>query len=106
MTEQKDTAENFAKIFACCWKDEEFKARFKEDPSAVIAEHGMQIPEDLIVNVVENTGSTVFITLPSAPENIDELSDAELEAASGGATADTTIPTGVFHNPSSYTCNY
>ncbi len=55
MTEQTSTSEIFANIFACCWADEGFKERFKEDPSAVFAEHGMQIPEGLIVNVVENT---------------------------------------------------
>ena len=104
MTDLKD---NLAKIFACCWKDENFKERFKADPATVFAEHGMEIPENLKVNVVENTNTTVFITLPVTPENVDELSDAELESASGGAGGDiTTFPTGVVHNPSSYTCNY
>jgi len=38
------------------------------------------------VNVVENTGTTLNVTLPAAPEGHGELSDDELANAAGGNT--------------------
>ena len=60
------------------------KQRFLSDPHAVLAEHGMEVPEGMNVNVVENTDTTVHVTLPAAPEGHGDLSDAELENAAGG----------------------
>ena len=71
-----------ADLFAACWKDEALKARFMADPKAVLAERGIQMPEGIDVNVVENTDSTVHITLPMRPS--DDLSDDELAEAAGG----------------------
>ena len=79
MTEQKN---QLASLFAACWKDEALKARFMADPKAVLAEHGMDVPEGLDVRVVENADDCVYITLPKQPS--DDLSDEELEAAAGG----------------------
>jgi mersacidin/lichenicidin family type 2 lantibiotic len=44
----------------------------------------MDVPEGINVNVVENTDTTVHVTLPAAPEGHTELSDEELENAAGG----------------------
>ena len=71
-------------LIAACWKDDALKQRFLSDPHAVLAEHGMDVPEGMNVNVVENTDTTVHVTLPAAPENHQELSDAELASAAGG----------------------
>ena len=40
------------------------KARFQSDPKAVLAEHGIDVPDGIDVNVIENTGKTVHITMP------------------------------------------
>ena len=65
MTEQRN---KLAALFAACWKDEALKARFMTDPKAVLAEHGIAVPANIIdVNVVENTDNTVHITMPHAP---------------------------------------
>ena len=81
MTEERN---QLAELFAACWKDEALKARFMSDPKAVLAEHGMDVPEGINVNVVENTDTTVHVTLPAAPTANGDLSDEELENAAGG----------------------
>ena len=73
-------------LIAACWKDDALKQRFLSDPHAVLADHGMDVPEGMNVNVVENTDTTVNVTLPAAPEGLAELSDDELaNAAAGGS---------------------
>ncbi len=81
MTEERN---QLAELFAACWKDDALKQRFLSDPHAVLAEHGMDVPEGINVNVVENTDNTVHVTLPAAPVGHAELSDEELENADGG----------------------
>ena len=81
MTEQRN---KLAALFAACWKDEALKARFMTDPKAVLAEHGIDVPANMNVNVVENTDNTVHITMPAAPSGAAELSDEELANAAGG----------------------
>ena len=82
MTEQKNA---LAQLFAACWKDEALKARFMSDPKAVLAEHGIAVPDGMDVTVVENTDSNLHITLPRAPGDIARLSDEELGVAAGGS---------------------
>ena len=71
-------------LFAACWKDDALKARFMADPKKVLAEHGLVMPDDMDVTVVENNDNTVHITLPMAPDGHAELSDEELGKAAGG----------------------
>ena len=72
-----------AALFAACWKDEALKARFQSDPKAVLAEYGMDVPDGIDVNVVENSDNTVHITMPMAPAGAGDLSDEELANAAG-----------------------
>jgi hypothetical protein len=81
MTEKRNA---LAKLFAACWKDEALKARFMADPKAVLAEHGINVPDGINVNVVENSDNTVHITMPMAPAGAEDLSDEELATAAGG----------------------
>ena len=81
MTEQKNA---LAQLFAACWKDESLKARFMSDPKAVLAEHGIAVPDGIDVNVVENSDNTVHITMPAAPDGDGELSVEQLAAVAGG----------------------
>ena len=84
MTEQRN---QLAALFAACWKDEALKARFMTDPKAVLAEYGIDVPDGIDVNVVENTDNTVHITMPQAPAGAAELSDEELGKVAGGSEA-------------------
>ena len=81
MTEQNNA---FAELFAACWKDEALKARFMSDPKAVLAERGIDVPDNIDVKVVENSDNTVHITMPMAPDGHEELSMEELSQAAGG----------------------
>ncbi|MEC9158401.1 MAG: NHLP leader peptide family RiPP precursor [Planctomycetota bacterium] len=89
MTEERN---QLADLFAACWKDEALKQRFMADPKAVLAEHGMPIPEGMVVNVVENTDTTVHITMPAQPSGSMHLSDDELSNAAGGGRCCTGWP--------------
>ena len=82
MTEQKN---QLASLFAACWKDEALKARFMADPKAVLAEHGMDVPDGMDVKVVENADNCVHITMPAPPTGHMQLSDEELSNAAAGA---------------------
>ena len=81
MTEHRNA---LAEIFGTAWKDDAFKARFMSDPKGVLAEKGIEMPDGMNVEVVENTDNMVHITLPAAPADPNAVSDAELSAASGG----------------------
>ena len=90
MTEQRNA---IAELFAACWKDEALKARFMSDPKAVLAERGIDVPDNMNVNVVENSDNTVHITMPKAPAGAADLSDAELAGAAGGDACCMNMPT-------------
>ena len=83
MSEQR---KGLARLFAACWKDEGLKARFKNDPKAVLKEHGLDVPDGIDVKVVENSVDHVHITLPAAPPGLLGLTDEELRKAAGGGT--------------------
>ena len=81
MTEHRN---QLAELFAACWKDEALKGRFMADPKAVLTEYGMDVPDGIDVNVVENSDNTVHITMPAAPTGAANLSDEELANVAGG----------------------
>jgi hypothetical protein len=83
MTEERN---KLAALFAACWKDEALKARFMSDPKAVMAEHGIDVPDGVDVNVVENTDTSVNITMPAGPTDAADLSDEELGNVAGGVS--------------------
>ena len=85
MTEQRNALTD---LFAACWKDDALKARFMADPKAVLAERGIEVPDGIDVNVVENADNTVHITLPQAPGGHVELSVEELSNVAGGSASD------------------
>ena len=37
------------------------------DPKAVLAERGIDMPEEMNIKIVENSGNTVHITMPKVP---------------------------------------
>ena len=95
MTEQNNA---FAELFAACWKDDALKQRFMADPKAVLAERGIDMPDNIDVKVVENSDNTVHITMPMAPDGHEDLSMEELSQAAGGTIttlSDTSDPRGV-----------
>lgn len=99
MTEQKT---KLTQIFAECWNDAAVKTRFMDDPKSVLEEHGLEVPEDVVVKVVENSEQCVHITLPAPPPERRDLTDDELGDAAGGSWdscnkhSNCTLPDGWF----------
>ena len=56
-------------LFAACWNDAALKERFMQDPKAVMAEHGIDVPEGMDVNIVENSDTCMNITMPAPPSS-------------------------------------
>ena len=83
MTEERKALTD---LFAACWKDDALKARFMADPKAVLAERGIDMPDNIDVKVVENSDNTVHITMPMAPDGHEDLSMEELSQAAGGTS--------------------
>jgi len=76
-----------AKILQECWENDAAKAAFINDPKAVLAAHGMDVPEEMDIKVVENSNSLTHIVLPANPSDevkAMDLDDSELAAAVGG----------------------
>ena len=71
------------KIYAQCHRDPEFKKRFLDDPKAFIKDEGIQIPDTIKIEVIEETDPKI-LTLHLPPKPSDELSDRDLEEATGG----------------------
>lgn len=98
--------EEWAKITARAWEDPAYKARLMSNPNPILKEHGLGLPDDYEVTVVEEgtpqaegvgqytltqktDGSySVIMRLPAKPADVssDELSDKELEAVAGGTS--------------------
>ena len=81
MTEPKNA---LTQLFAACWKDEALKARLMADPRSVLKEHGLDVPDNMNLKVVENADDCVHITMPAPPVGHEAVSDAELRSAAGG----------------------
>ena len=54
------------------------------DPRGLLKEHGLDVPDGIDIQVVENTDDTVHVTLPAPPEGHANLSNDELSKAAGG----------------------
>lgn len=78
-----------SKAIAQAWTDPQFKDKLLTDPHAALADHGVDVPEGISVNVVENTDDTVHLVLPVSPRHAgddsgEELSAEEMEKVAGG----------------------
>jgi hypothetical protein len=73
----KKAQQQWAKIIAKAWADEDFKARLIAGPAAVLKEEGIMIPKGNSIKIVENTDKLTHIVLPVRPEgtHIDQLDE-------------------------------
>ncbi|HEY7124365.1 MAG TPA: NHLP leader peptide family RiPP precursor [Ktedonobacterales bacterium] len=66
-------------------KDARFRQELLSNPRTVLAEeYQIHLPEYVTVRVVEEAPNTLTLVLPAREEALEELSDADLEAVSGG----------------------
>ena len=75
------------KVIARSWEDESYKARLMNDPRAVLAEAGIDVPGGVEITVAEQQPGTFHLTLPPRPEGEGALEEAALEAVSAGYTS-------------------
>ena len=68
------------------WKDEEFHQALRTNPKQVIAEeYGTTFPDDLELEVFEETANKAYFVIPVNPAAALELNEDELELVAGGA---------------------
>ena len=61
--------------------DKDFKKALLDNPKETLGQLGVQVPEEVEVKVVEESPKVVYLVLPV---NLDELTDEQLDAVSGG----------------------
>jgi hypothetical protein len=86
----------WGKVVAKAWSDELFKKRLLADPRTVLKEHGVEVPADVNVKVMEDSGKTVHLILPA---RLKELSEAELEQVAGGVRGADLIAEAMAYKP-------
>jgi hypothetical protein len=63
-------------IVGQAWADEEFRRRLLEDPSGVLNQLGVEIPEGHSVELLEDTPARTYLVLPRKPADLDSLAAA------------------------------
>jgi len=76
-----DQANHYQQLIAKCWADEDFKRKLMANPAETLKAEGMELPEGMRVQVVENTAQDFTLVIPLQPTG---LSDEELVGVAGG----------------------
>ncbi|MDR3670184.1 MAG: NHLP leader peptide family RiPP precursor [Holophaga sp.] len=56
------------RVIAKAWADEGFKAALMADPRAALESQGIEVPEGVTLNVLENSEKVFHLVLPRVPE--------------------------------------
>ncbi len=59
----------YGKLVAKAWADADFKEKLLTDTRTVFRNHGIQIPDDIEVSIVENSERKRHFILPCGPLN-------------------------------------
>src|SRR5215469_9120212 len=79
-----------------CWKDAEFKRQVVSDPKGMFERHaGQKLPAQVKIFIHEEDANTLHFSIPLAPTNLTELSDAELERVADRSDGNVGSPSGV-----------
>ena len=73
-----------SKVIAKSWTDPDFRARLLSSPKDTLAAEGIGVPDNLNINIVEDTDSTVHVVLPYVSSAVTELDESALEAVAAG----------------------
>ncbi|MEG4031677.1 MULTISPECIES: NHLP leader peptide family RiPP precursor [unclassified Microcoleus] len=89
--ELKQRQELAAKFIAKAWESDNFKQELISNPKAIFAKVlDSPVPDNVQIQVLEETSSTYYLVIPNKPEVVEELSDEALDAVAGGAKSVTT----------------
>ena len=80
-----------ATLFADCQQDSSLKEQFINEPKEVLSERGIDVPDQMLVKVIENTDTTMTITLPKSPYGSTDLTNEEMYTAAAGAGCYTCV---------------
>lgn len=62
------------------YKKEAYRSRAVREPRAVLAEFGVNLPDEVLVNVWDSTAELRYLILPQRPEGTDGWADDDLAA--------------------------
>jgi len=74
------------------YKTPEYRARMVREPRAVLAEFGVQLPDDVEIRVWDSSSDVRYMVLPMRPRGAEGLSEEQL---AGLVTRDSMIGTGL-----------
>jgi hypothetical protein len=75
-------------IITRAWSDETFKSLLLADPAKALEKaYGLTLPPSVAIKVVEETEDTRYVVIPYRSQACADLSDADLAAIAGGASA-------------------
>lgn len=69
-------------VTARAWNDDAYRTRLKNEPTAVLKEAGVDVPEHLEVRVVEDSDTVAHMVIPPKPE---QVRDAKMGGDGGHA---------------------
>ncbi|KMW57018.1 Cobalt-containing nitrile hydratase subunit alpha [Candidatus Rhodobacter oscarellae] len=78
------------------YKSRAYRARTVKEPRKVLAEFGVELPDDITVRVHDSTADMRYLVLPARPAGSDGLDEAALAAL---VTRDSMIGTGLPRPP-------
>jgi hypothetical protein len=88
MSEATGRAQMEQRLVQRSLEDDAFRQQLLEDPKTAVEEElGTRLPQEVRVVAVEETADTIYLVLPFAStdaQEVGELSDQELEAVAGG----------------------
>ena len=97
MSEYQTRKEFEANLITKAWQDEAFKQQLMNNPIAVYEQElGRKAPENVEIQVLEETANTTYLVIPKKPEASEELSEEALESVAGGAGFNISTPFGAF----------
>jgi Nitrile hydratase, alpha chain len=81
-----------AALITKCWRDADFRQKVVSDPKGMLEQHiGQKLPPQVKIFIHQEDTNTVHFSIPPAPADLTELSDAELESVAGGTDVFTTL---------------
>ncbi|MCP3943439.1 MAG: NHLP leader peptide family natural product precursor [Desulfobacteraceae bacterium] len=73
----------YGKLVAKAWDDDDFKAKLLSDPKKIFKENGIEVPENMAVNIVENKKDVVNLVLPLRRDLVDDAELRKIRRGSG-----------------------
>ena len=67
-----------SRLIARAWRDEEFHKKLVSDPRGAMEDLGIKIPDDVEIQVHEETERTLHLVIPRRPEKLPEPSLEEM----------------------------